>query len=410
MKKLLISVLCLVSFADAFAQLSPTFSVLVRKEDSAGTRYEKVELEELESVDGFDGKYFKIVKGKSNEAIAFNDPDQELVKKAATVYHHLSKARSFWLEKLQSKRVEELPKLVVRLEITNLFDEQGHFAHDNRSPQFNNALSIPEGETPEWVPETRKDKWEKEIWFRPMKYVDTKELLAAMGPNPLTLALQELESPFINYARNQLSQSLMEQIFYPNYATGSLGRSFMIFAGTIAMTKVIIGASKKMDRLFVDKWFYLDSAMVPEIVYHEYAHVMLSDHLQMSHSTPVNEGLADYFAAVMSNQRRVYNKVPGRSNSKPKDPHNDSTYGHWHEANQNATADFVLAVLWDVRETLGEEVGDKVVYKARTFLKTETATISDHLIRSLLYACDEVCESPRRDKLKLYKLFGKRGF
>jgi len=63
-----------------------------------------------------------------------------------------------------------------------------------------------------------------------------------------------------------------------------------------------------------------------------------------------------------------------------------------------------------VRETLGEEIGDRVVYQARKYLKTSTSTISHGLLSAILRACDEVCEVPRRDKIKLYGTFGRKGF
>ena len=38
-----------------------------------------------------------------------------------------------------------MPKVTIRLELTNVFNELGHFANDNLDPQYNNALSIPAG-------------------------------------------------------------------------------------------------------------------------------------------------------------------------------------------------------------------------------------------------------------------------
>ncbi len=387
-----------------------TFRVLVRQDHSTSTVYKEVELQDLESNDSFDGKYFQIVKGKGKYPISFRDTDKETVLKAANTYYHLSQAREYWLNKIGSDRPHQLPKLIVRIEISNLFDDQGHYAHDNRDPQFNNALSIPAGQTPDWVPEGREDAWGPEIWFRPKKVIDTQTLPNTLGPNPLTQILTALEHPVINYARNQLQTSMIERIFYPSYSSGSLQNDILRFAGTIALTRFLISSSKRMDPLFMEKWFYLDTAMVPEVVYHEYAHIVLADHLKISHSTPVLEGLADYFAAAQANKRKVYAKVPGRSTSQAKDPYNKKPYSHWSEANRTASSDFVLAVLWDVRDVLGEEVTNKLVYQSRKYLSTDSATISDHLLRAILKSCDDVCPAPRVDKLRLYEKFTARGF
>lgn len=405
-KALLVIALVLCALETYAAQ---EFRILTRVENSNNTIYKQVLLEDLVSENSFEGTYYKIVKGKSKTAISFKDPDADLVLKAATVYYHLTRARRFWIESLSSGVPLSIPKIIVRLEITNLFDELGHFAHDNRDPQYNNALSIPAGETPEWVPADRKDKWNQEIWFRPRKTIDTRTLPNTSGPNPVTLALQSMDRTFVNYSQNQFTQNVMEHIFYPQFTSNSLQHDVLVFVGTIALTKAVLAASKRMDRLFLERWFYLDTAMVPEVIYHEYAHVILSDKLEMTHSTPVVEGMADYFAALLSGKNKVYGKVRGRSNSRPKDRQSKETYSHWKELNRFAAGDFVLAVLWDVRETLEPEVANKVIYEARQTLETD-ATINNHLLRAIFDSCEKHCPEPRRDQLKLYEKFSKRGF
>ena len=409
MKYVLIFAFSFLYLSNLIAQESPSFLVLERKTRSNKTTFRKVYLEDLESAKSFDGKFFKIVKGKSNEAIHFDDSDNQLVTKAATVYHHLTLARKFWRDEIDASVKQKIGKLIIRLEIKNLYDELGHFANDNRTPQFNNAVSIPAGKTPDWLPSDRQSQWNNEIWFRPMKKVETKDL-QGIGPNPLTVSLTALEEPFLNYTRNQFNQSLIEHIFYPTYAANPLWMDVIRFAGTIALTKAVIEGSKHTDRLFIEKYYYLDTAMVPEVIYHEYAHVVLSDYLEMSHSTPVVEGLADYYAAAIAKKKTIYARVKGHSNAAGKETQSRQNYSHWYESNRAATSDFVLSVLWDVREVLGDKTANELVFEARTHLNTNTATINHHLIQSILDACDMKCSSPRRDKLKLYEAFGKKGF
>jgi hypothetical protein len=392
----------------AYAHSDQVFNVLLRQEKSNRTYYAQKKLVDLESNTNFDGKYFKIVFGKEKKPIAYNHPDKDLVSKAATVYHHLSEARKFWVDKIKSETAMRQPKITVRMDIFNQFDELGHFANDNRNPQFNNALSVPEGETPNWVPQERQDKWGKEIWFRPKKVISTKEL-GPIGPNPLTVSLIALEAPLIDYTSGQLNRRIVEQIFYPSYVSRPLFEDLIRYAGTYALMKLIIQGSKYADPLFVEKYFYLESAMVPEIAFHEYAHLVLSDYLAMTHSTPVNEGLADYFAAVQSGHRKVYAKVRGHSNAASKDTQEKQKYSHWNESNRLATSDFTLSVLWDVRETLGGEIADKVIYQARRYLQTDSS-ISGGLLKAIFSACEDLCENPRRDKLKLYETFSWKGF
>lgn len=409
MKNIIISLCGFLYIASISAQVAPSFNVIERKPKSNKTILRKVVLEDLTSSDSFDGKYFKIVKEKSNEAIRFNDEDPKVLLKAASTYHHLTLAKNFWRDRIGSQEAENSEKIIVRLEIKNLFDEQGQFAHDNRTPQFNNALSIPSGETPEWVPEDRQKSWNKEIWFRPMKKIETKSL-AGIGPNPLTVSLEALEQPFLNYTTSRFNQTMLEHLFYPTYSANPLWVDVVRFVGTIAITKAIIEASKHTDKLFLEKWYYLDTALVPEVIYHEYAHIILSDHLEMSHSTPVIEGMADYFAAALANKKKMYAKVKGVSNAAGKNTQSTKLYTHWYESNRLATSDFTLSVLWDVRETLGEDVADQVVFGARKYLKTKSATINHHLIEAVLDSCSDKCPSPRRDKLMLYETFSAKGF
>lgn len=396
----IIALLLFVYSSNIFAN---EFSVIDRRDHSTKTYFKKVILEDLTSNTHFEGKYFKIVYKKSNEPIPFN-AEKEIVQRAANIYYHLTQAKNFW----QKMNPQVFSQLTIRLDITNNYSQLGHFSNDNLDPQYNNALSVPEGETPDWVPADKQDKWGKEIWFRPMKMISTKDMVYDLGPNPVTLALKQMQAPFINYTVNKFNQTLMNHAFYAALTKNSLGEDVGRFIGTLALTYFLIETSKKMDPLFVEKWFYLDTSMVPEVIYHEYAHLILSDELEMSHSTPVIEGYADYFAAIMSNKRKVYAKVPGYSNSNPKDPYHERHYTHLDEL--NATSDFVLAVLWDVRETLGAEVADQVIYESRKKLETRSATINQHMIRAILDTCSEICPSPRVDRLKLYETFRKRGF
>jgi len=386
---------------------SPLFEVLERSEDNYSTFIIKRDLFDLESSDSFDGKFFKIVKGKSNDAIKFSD--SELKLKAATVYFHLTKSRTFWIDQLKSTFVENHPKIIVRLEIINLFDDLGHFANERRQPQFNNAVTIPAGETPEWVPEGKKDKWDSEIWFRPSKKILSSEL-PSIGPNPLTTILRTLEGPYVEFERGILIQNILQHLFSPNSSVTPLWESFIRFAGTYALTKSVVKYSRKLDPLFMEKWYYLDSAMVPEIIYHEFAHIALSDKLELSHSTSVNEGMADYFAAIMTNKSKIYHEVSGFSNSAPKDTNNRQLYSHWLESNSYATSDFVLSLLWEIRQELGVDFSDKLILDSRNFFSTSKSTISNDLIKALLKSCKINCEDFKSDRFLLYSIFSHRGF
>ena len=390
---------------NTFAQTSE-FWVIERRNKSNRTYYKKVKLPDLTSQNTFEGKFFKIVEGTGKTAISF-DADEDLVLKAATAYYHLTKAREFW-NTLTSEIVHKTP-LIVRLEITNQYDELGHYAHQNRNPQYNNAVSVPAGKTPDWVPEGRKDEWEKEIWFRPLKYIDATTL-PKPDSNPLEETIGRLRGPFINYTRNQFNQRLLEHLFYPNYVPNPLWLEFVRFAGTVAVTQLIYEGAKYADPLFMEKYYYLDTVMVPEVIYHEYSHIMLSDHMELTHSTSVTEGMADYFAAIISKRRKISSRVRGYSNAMSRDRNNRTTYNHWLESNQMANSDFVLSLLWDIREKFGEKESDKLIFESRKKIKVQTATIYNNLLQGIIESCDSICHDPKNSKLRLYQIFSDRGF
>src|SRR5690606_15293458 len=128
--------------------------------------------------------------------------------------------------------------------------------------------------------------WSEEIWFRPMKVISTKDLDNRLGPNPFAQALDGLEKPVNDFTYRKWRMDTISAIF-DSTARSGYGKDLMWAAGTFAVMKVIIEGAGRMDPLFMNKWYYLDTALVPEVVFHEYSHVILSDKLALSHSTPV---------------------------------------------------------------------------------------------------------------------------
>ena len=93
----------------------------------------------------------------------------------------------------------------------------------------------------------------------------------------------------------------------------------------------------------------------------------------------------------------------------PKNANNKSTYNPVYEINMFANSDFVLSVLWNVRKEF-PEIADQLIYKARTMLKTGFSDIKHDLIGALLESCNDVCLSPRSDKMKMRDIFESKGF
>lgn len=358
--------------------------VLVRVKNSDDQKIVMKRLPDLISENSFEGKHFKVVLGKSNEAIKFIEKDRKLLLKAATVYYHASVAREFFVKTVKSKYVAGLPQIVLRLEITNKFNEMGHYANDNNEPQFNNALTVPAGKTPSFVPV--KDEWNHEIWFRPKKVLKTADMELNLGENPLEQNLRIANDVAQDFVTNSAQFDILTAIFKPEYQSAPLWESLIRSAGTFAVFKGIYEGSKKMDKLFLNTYFYLDTALIPEIIYHEFAHVALSDALETTVSTPVLEGMADFFATLIEPQKEMMAPIDGISNNSAKNPYNKKGYSPAMEDIAESQSDFVLSVLWKLHENMKGGAMD-LIYESRKHMSTDETSIRNGLPRSILKSC-----------------------
>lgn len=402
----------LLAFLAAPAAIAQTTQTVLVRGHKARPVLEEIPLQDLVSDREFEGRHFRIVLGKEDRhAISLSEPDEELRLRAATAYHHLTEARRYWVETLGSDYVRKLPTITVRLDLTNSYSELAHYYHDEIEPQYNDALSIPAGTPMRGLKDVRP--WGPEIWFRPKKVIPVDELPPGglnAHQNPMSQYLMQLSEPLESALTSRLLQNTLIRLFMPNVPQQhSLLASIARTAGTIAVTRLILAGSRKLDRWFLEKYYYMDSAMVPEIVQHEFAHIAMSDALTLSHSTPVVEGLADYFATSAADRPMIADKMRAYSRSMPKNGRSKAPYNPLYELNVLANSDFVLSVLWSVRDEL-PETADRLVYEARKSLNTASSTIRHDLIRALLDACTRVCTDPRADRLRLRGVFEARGF
>ncbi len=233
-----------------------------------------------------------------------------------------------------------------------------------------------------------------------------------MAPNPLEANLAQLQGPVVNYTVNSFSQSTLNHIFYPSYQSNSFWETAVRHAGTLALTYGVVEASRHMDKLFMDKYYYLDTAMIPEVIYHEFSHAALSNHLEPTHATAVIEGMADYFATLTAGTTQMYRMIKEFSNNMEKDAENKELYHPYLENSWNATGDFALSLLWKVKEELdspvlnkreGKNFSQRLVLNAAKYLDTKNSNIRKDLPRALLNSAKELT-SPRARRLVQSKL------
>lgn len=417
---ILVNLLCATSFATFTVAMK---SVVRNKKFKA--KVQNVILEDLISNMAFDGKYFKIVIGKEKTPISFQLEDEETLLRAATVYYHLSKARRFFVEKLGSERAKNLHKITVRLNLTNQFSELGHFSHEKQDPQYNNALTVPSGQGFQFEDEVIAP-WDSEIWFRPLKKFHLNEI-QLKGERGYFATLSGF--------RKQLHQMTFQR-FLTELVTGRIneGRSNGVeslfrVAGASLLMELLFRNDETVTYWFTRKWYYLDAAMVPEIIYHEYAHMALSDELELSHSSPVIEGMADYFASTIANSKVLAGKIKKYNSFKGKKAKLKDKYNLLYETSGYANTDFVFGILWELKEIFGEKVANKVVYNLRKRINTssyirkglpqkcynnsvekEPGECSPNLLQAILDECEVSCSKPFTNKMDLIALFNKKGF
>ena len=396
--------------------------VLIRK-GAHGHKFEKRVLEDLYCGKGFEGKYFKVVYHKSNEAISLDEKDIYLKRRAANVYYHVSKAREFWVNEVKSKYVKDLDQVTIRVEIPNSFSRVGHFTSDDAQDIVNNAWTVPAGETPNkpWV--KNKHKWGREIWFAPMKKVESRNLVTPSGDNPLTQNLKVLASPVGEYIKGNIIQSTLGHLAYPAYQSTTLLNMLFKNVGAMAIMFATIEISKKMDKIFMTKYYYLDTAMIPEIIYHEFSHVALSDKLNPVHSVPVIEGMADYFATRIAKTVKMYKGIKKFSTNAAKNAKSKAVYNPLHEHKNNATSDFTLSFLWRVKAEMDKQNNkrvktgrpiianpDQLIYEARNQIDESSSILE--LTQALRKTCDieSVCENKRLGVGVLNLVYAKKGF
>lgn len=397
---------------------SKEFDVVLRGKNEDYS-FVKANLTDLYCENKFEGKYFKIVKGTSENAIEFDHEDKTLVKKAANVYHHLTISRKYWVNEVKSKYVKDIPQIIIRLDITNSFSDVRHFKNIELEKNHNNAWTIPEGQEPAFLKNPKK--WGKEIWFSPMKQIKSRDLVRSEGNNPVHESLVLVKDPLIEYNKNSLIYAGLALSVAPAINQSYLLDTAVTNIGMLAIIYGSIEITRHMDKIFMDKYYFIETAMIPEIIYHEYAHIAMSDHLKTVHSVPVIEGMADYFASRIAKREKMYEKMDDFSTNRSKDINNKSLYSPYLEGAWNATSDFTLSLLWkgkkefDLVNEKRSKKGqpsivdyDQLVFNAH-FELDETSDIANGLTRALVNACKENCQSVRAGVNTLQFVFEMKG-
>ncbi|MBD66485.1 MAG: hypothetical protein CME62_14835 [Halobacteriovoraceae bacterium] len=416
----LIKVLPLIIFSvftqQAYAECNKDLDVLIR--NGKDYSFEKRNLQFTDCKNGFENQDFKIVAGTDDEAISF-EADPELIKKAANVLYHLTLAKNFWIDNIKSEYVKSLSQITIRLEMTNSYSRTRHFKNAELEENYNNAWTTPAGQTPKFIKDGKA--WGQEIWFSPMKVINAREEVKTKGKNPIHNSIVVVDETVSESQKNSLIYQGLQVAKTPSVLSTDFLTSAVSNVGVIAFLYGAKEVTKHMDKFFTNKYYYIDTAMVPEIIYHEFAHVALSDTLKTVHSVPVIEGLADYFAARLQTDTTLYRKLEGYSLNRTKKLNNKSLYHPYLEKGWNAESDYVVSLLWKakanfeeanqkrIKRGLNEVVNfDQLVFKTHLQLDEESDIMND-LTRALLNSCRESCSNRRYGMDILHKTYEQKG-
>ena len=338
-----------------------SYPVYVRDHDQRIV-LENHDLEDLKSESALDGVNFRVVNGKDEVPIALDQ--SEFSVRAASVYHNLNVARKFWVQRLKEDGLKHVGVVTVRMDITNEFTELAHYANDKFKAEINDIESIPKSDQERM---SKYAPWNYEIWVRPVKKVKVKTDLAAFDDASRNSQMKQQLA--LGFLANSLSQYASTSMAYhtllnPQYHLEKL----LIDFGIVELVPEALGLLGRL----VKQTYYLDTATIPEVIYHEYTHIALSQFLPIGDSTPLLEGMANYFAIQILGSPEILNKL----GSHGKTDHTMSglgwtRYSEAYETHAYSWENFTIQVLYH----LGEEFGQDKIQEALLIALERLATV-----------------------------------
>jgi Zn-dependent metalloprotease len=146
------------------------------------------------------------------------------------------------------------------------------------------------------------------------------------------------------------------------------------------------------------------------IAYHEYSHAVLNSIKYLSYSGEsgaLNEGQADYFACSVTDDPLLGEWAVAKM-EKPylRILENDLHYPEDIEGEVHADGKIWGATLWDLRQALGKEVADTLIYRSHYNLKSSSCKFIDGY-NAIVTADNDYFEG--KHKAEIDKVFADRG-
>lgn len=389
--------------------LSREMDVNVRAEsvdtDSRNTRSGKIvterrELTELTSEVAFEGTYFKVVHASGDAPIRFDDADHEVVRRAATVYYHMSNARTVFDHFSLRDRTGLRQKMVIRIDQEQGYSDVNHFDPRPEMREYNASRIIPPSDP--FMLAKGVQPWGYEIWFRKAK--------VQKRPSQMSLMAGQMNS-------RQFKSMLMGQLLYSDMVsiTQSALMGFFNPVDHLISMSFSIGLSELIPQSIgligkhVHQRYYLDSAMIPEIAIHEFSHIALAPVFGLKRSTALNEGFANYLAWRVTHLEKLGARAgPFNRSDAPKSALTHAKYSFDQEMlKQAAYGSFTFSLLYELDRALGPE-GGEILIRSLNYLNQDSSLNVD-LPNAVKQAIQETGSNKKAQWLSALGVFLKRG-
>ena len=343
--------ICIYLLSSSLLAMDAVCTAIVRDEKKRLIKKE-VQIKDLVSNSSFAGRYIKVVKSTSDDPVAF-DSSESL--RACTAYYHMTIARDYFLARFDLKRLKKPRAIVTRIEMDRGFEESAHFMHENNGLFYNNAVTVPPS-----GPGRLTDKpWYYEIWFAPKKKVKIESSI--YKASKLITSGPFLVNMLMGVGQSQATTIGIDLVrgtgFGASYYLKSLGLSLGV---TTLVPHIIKWGSRPLKQKI-----FLDSGMIPEVIYYEYSHFALSEHLSIDRHSPVVEGVANYFAAMIGNTDEILKKSKKYAKGLITiDAKRNKKYEYHMEDKSYAQLDFSFKFLYALKTEFGKEKSEELVFEA----------------------------------------------
>lgn len=308
----------------------------------------------LEKTNYFEDSSFKIVESSGNKPIAQND--SEWSQHAATVFYHLTKAKEYFIKHFGLESVQHFDQIVIRLNMSRQYLDISQFAGPHLEESFNNALTIPPSDERRL---NRYDPWGYEIWFRPAKKVEATSSMqnaAALLENE-TIQESALVS-FLSMSAFELAHNVTAMPTLEAISSSIHLETLAIGLGLFTVLPKVL----KLGSKYFKQSLYLDTALIPEIIYHEFSHIVFGQFLNPRQSTPLIEGIANYYAAKIAGGDKIAHRTGNRQRGLLS--RNGSKKSRYHlslEARVMAQHNFTFQLLHHISKELGDNA-DQLIF------------------------------------------------